>query len=414
MNSLQRPFHAYGMELEYMIVDARTLDVLPVADGLIRAAAGEYVNEVEFGPMAWSNELAAHVVEVKNLTPVPELSSLLPLFEKEIRRIGEALAPFGAVLMPTGMHPWMDPARDTRLWPHGNREIYEAYDRIFSCSGHGWANVQSAHLNIGFEGDDEFRKLHAAIRILLPILPAIAASSPVVEGRATGFLDTRLEYYRNNQKRVPSITGEIIPERVFSRHEYEDVILARNYADIAPFDPAGILRHEWLNSRGAIARFDRSAIEIRVLDVQECPLADFAVAAMISAALKACVAERWAGFSEQASQEVGPLAALFLDVIREGEATVIEDEVYLALFGFPGKRATAAELWRHLAGAAVSGYPDPGDEIHAAMERILAEGPLARRIIRVLGGDFSKGSLYRVYQGLSDCLRKGCLFPALG
>ncbi|MEF3167815.1 MAG: glutamate--cysteine ligase [Deltaproteobacteria bacterium] len=414
MNGPQRPLRAYGMELEYMIVDARTLDVLPVADGLIRSVAGEYVNEVEFGPMAWSNELAAHVVEVKNLAPAPELSSLLPLFEKEVKRIEEALSPFGAMLLPTGMHPWMDPMRETRLWPHGNREIYETYNRIFSCSGHGWANVQSAHLNLGFAGDEEFARLHAAVRILLPILPAIAASSPVVEGRATGLLDTRLEYYRNNQKRVPSVTGQIIPERVYSRRDYENVILARNYADIAPFDPAGILRHEWLNSRGAIARFERSAIEIRVLDVQECPLADFAVAAMISAVLEACVAETWAGFEEQAAQEVGPLAAILLDVIRKGEAAVIEDEGYLALFGFPGKRAAAAELWRHLAGAAVPGFPDPGDERHAAMERILAEGPLARRILRALGGDFSKGSLYRVYQGLSDCLRKGCIFPASG
>jgi hypothetical protein len=32
-----------------------------------------------------------------------------------------------------------------------------------------------------------------------------------------------------------------------------------------------VLRHEWVNARGAIARFDRSAIEIRVLDVAECP-----------------------------------------------------------------------------------------------------------------------------------------------
>ncbi|HAL85576.1 MAG TPA: hypothetical protein DCM31_01010, partial [Deferribacteraceae bacterium] len=36
------------------------------------------------------------------------------------------------------------------------------------------------------------------------------------------------------------------------------------YRDIAPYDPECILQEEWLNSRGAIARFDRKAIEIRL------------------------------------------------------------------------------------------------------------------------------------------------------
>ena len=36
-----------------------------------------------------------------------------------------------------------------------------------------------------------------------------------------------------------------------------------------------------MNSRGAIARFDRNAIEIRVIDVQECPKADLAIAIFI-------------------------------------------------------------------------------------------------------------------------------------
>ena len=51
------------------------------------------------------------------------------------------------------------------------------------------------------------------------------------------------------------------------------------YDDIAPLDPDAVLQHEWLNARGAIARFDRNTIELRVLDVQECPRADLAICA---------------------------------------------------------------------------------------------------------------------------------------
>ena len=38
------------------------------------------------------------------------------------------------------------------------------------------------------------------------------------------------------------------------------------YRQIAPLDPDHVVQYEWLNSRGAIARFDRNAIEIRVID----------------------------------------------------------------------------------------------------------------------------------------------------
>ena len=43
------------------------------------------------------------------------------------------------------------------------------------------------------------------------------------------------------------------------------------YRAIDPLDTEGILQEEWLNSRAAIARFDRGAIEIRCMDTQECP-----------------------------------------------------------------------------------------------------------------------------------------------
>src|SRR5690606_34764896 len=93
-----------------------------------------------------------------------------------------------------------------------------------------------------------------------------------------------------NARRIPSISGLVIPEPVYTRADYERVILARAYADIAPHDPEGILQYEWLNARGAIARFDRQTIEIRVLDIQECPQADLAICAAIVQVLRALTA----------------------------------------------------------------------------------------------------------------------------
>ena len=123
--------------------------------------------------------------------------------------------------MPTAMHPWMDP-NDVELWPHGTRVIYDTFDRIFSCKGHGWANLQSLQINLPFAGDEEFARLHAAIRFLLPILPGLAASSPIIDGERNGILDNRLVVYRSNCARIPSVTGEVVPEPIGSIGEYHE------------------------------------------------------------------------------------------------------------------------------------------------------------------------------------------------
>ncbi|MHC4769007.1 MAG: glutamate-cysteine ligase family protein, partial [Planctomycetota bacterium] len=170
-------FDGFGIELEYMIVDCETLAVRPIADCVIEAEHGSVSSEIERGPMAWSNELALHLIELKTNGPVPRLSGLAEDFAGEVERIETLLAPLGARLMPTGMHPWMDPTRELRIWPHSGRLIYQTFDRIFDCRGHGWANLQSTHLNLPFANDDEFGRLHAAVRAILPILPALAASS---------------------------------------------------------------------------------------------------------------------------------------------------------------------------------------------------------------------------------------------
>ncbi len=398
-------FAGYGIELEYMIVDRASLDVLAIADKLIHAVAGDYRSEVEQGELAWSNELVLHVIEIKTHGPAGALEPLVALFQRDITRINELLAPHEACLMPGAVHPWMDPCRDTRLWPHEYNPVYRVYDRIFGCQGHGWSNLQSVHLNLPFAGDVEFARLHAAIRLLLPVLPALAASSPIVEGQLTGMLDYRLEAYRLNARKIPSITGRVIPETVSSRGDYEAVILGPMYRDIAPFDPECILRHEWLNSRGAIARFDRSAIEIRVLDIQECPLADLAVLAVIVSALQRLAAGDFVDLKTQQALTTEELEAILLETARHGEQAVIDNTRFLRVLKFPERRCEARDLWHHLIERA------PAGEVWGPpLRTILRSGPLARRLLRAAGKDPSRARLIEVYAELCRCLAEGCPF----
>jgi gamma-glutamyl:cysteine ligase YbdK (ATP-grasp superfamily) len=409
MSETPHLFAGYGIELEYMIVRQDTLDILPITDQVLLQAGGEPPDDVERGNFGWSNELVQHVIEIKNIEPVPTLAGLAETFQGEVAAVNAILASRNGCLLPGAMHPWMDPRRETVLWPHGDNRIYRAYDRIFDCRGHGWSNLQSTHLNLAFRGDNEFARLHAAIRLLLPILPGLAASSPFVEGRASGMLDTRLHYYRHNQDRIPSIAGMVIPERVSSRKQYVERIHQRIFADIAPFDPENILRHEWLNSRGAIARFERSAIEIRVLDIQECPAADLAVATAINGALQCLVREAWSDYDRQNEPAAEELLPILLSCIEAGEGAVIDHPGFLSLFAFPGTRATAAELWTHLVrdSARLLGGELP---YQVVLDRLLRHGTLAGRLLRAAGNDPGPERLREIYQQLARCLAHGELF----
>lgn len=406
-----RPRHLFegvGIELEYMIVDRNSLAVRPLADCLLRDAAGGDADEFQADEtITWSNELVAHVIELKNPCPADDLEHLARSFHGQLQNINARLEPYGACVLGTGAHPFMDPLTETRLWPLGYNEIYQRYNRIFDCRGHGWSNLQSAHVNLPFCGDEEFRRLHAAVRFVLPLLPALAASTPLLDGRLTGRMDSRLEAYRLNQRRIPEITGRVIPEAVRSAQEYHDRILAPMYRAVAPFDPEGILQEEWLNSRGAIARFERDAIEIRVIDMQECPAMDMALCRLITETIKLLAQERWAAVAalEQWSEE--RLEELLLQTIRDGGSAVISDSAYLRCFGLPGDRPVpAGRLWQAVI-AALERELRPWMPQLSVLTR---QGSLAERIVRSLGPAPDHGAIVQVYRQLARCLREGAPF----
>ncbi len=398
-------FAAYGIELEYAIVDAQTLDVRPSADALLRAFAGHDAAGVERDGIGWSNELVAHVAEVKNVVPTPRLDALAGAFQREIAAANDALAGLGARLMPTGMHPWMAPRAETVLWPHEGSGIYRAFDRVFDCRRHGWANIQAMHVNLPFAGDAEFARLHAAVRLLLPLIPALAASSPFRDGKPTGLLDSRLDAYCRHAAAVPAVSGEVIPDTVASRADYEARILEPMYRQIAPHDPDGLLQHEWLNARGAIARFDRDALEVRLADTQECPRADVALAAALAAVARMLYRETGSSLAQQQAVPTAMLRATLAACIRDADDARVDDALLLAALGLQGERR-AGDVWERLldVSAAADAWWRP--EVAFTLER----GTLARRILRAAGPEPTRARLADVYRCLCACLAGGTRF----
>jgi glutamate---cysteine ligase / carboxylate-amine ligase len=396
----------FGVELEYAIVDRATCAVRPIADQLLVGSDGEPVTDRSEGVIGWSNELTRHLVEFKNEEPTANLRGLAKEFQASVHSANARLEPLGACLMPTGMHPLFTP-KLAELWPHSGNAIYALYDGLFDCRRHGWANVQSAHLNLSFNGDEEFARLHSAVRLVLPLIPALAASSPFAEGKFTGFLDYRLEVYRTNSAKVPAITGQVIPELMLSYDQYQRELLEPLYAAMASRDPDGVLRHEWLNARGAIARFDRSAVEVRLVDTQECPRADLAVAGLIARVIGALAHEQLSPQRTQRGFATERLADLLRLTVKSADRALIADGEYLQALGLTDTPRTAGSVWSELYARTV---PDSPEEEREVLQLLFEHGPLARRLLAAVGERPSTEELVALCQRLVTCLATGTLF----
>jgi glutamate---cysteine ligase / carboxylate-amine ligase len=298
------------------------------------------------------------------------------------------------------------------LWAHDNNDIYAAFDRIFDCRGHGWSNLQSVHLNLPFADDTEFARLHAAIRLVLPLLPALAASSPIVEGKITGLPDNRLAFYRQNSAKLAELCGRVIPEPVYTEADYNRAIFEPIGRALAPHDPAGVLEPVFSNSRGAIARFDRGSIEIRLLDLQECPAADLAIVRTVVSLLRELVAEKLISQADQQAATVDELAPVFHLCVEQGDAARISAPTLLKAFGWKGYDSpTAHDLW----GAAITrlqpmASASPAEQL--AQQTYLEQGTLARRMTTALGVNPSPEAIIALYRQLVTCAENNRILRA--
>lgn len=401
-------FSVLGIEIEYMLVDKDSFEVAALSDKILHALAGKQCNEVSLGDIAVSNELVMHVLELKNDGPRKPDPKIREDFQQALLQLQSVLNQEHLMLLPGGAHPWMNPLNETKRWPHGNKAIYQQYDTIFNCQGHGWANLQSMHVNLPFANDDEFCQLHNSIRLLLPLLPALAASTPFLDGKHHGLLDTRLDFYEKNQKKIPSISGQIIPEFIRSESQYQDEILTPMYQDIRPYDPKGILQYEWLNSRGAIPKFDVKAIEIRIIDSQESVKADIAIALTCHALLKSWLEQ--SHYHLEKPCETSRLKALYDRAIKEGFQVTVDDTEILSQWQLPKRTMTLRDAWSML----IERISPQLDQIsQCALEHILSQGNLSERLLKACRGELNKAKLKTIYRQLSDCLINNESFSAL-
>lgn len=228
-----------------------------------------------------------------------------------------------------------------------------------------------------------------------------------MDGRLGHSLDMRLTAYRNNCFRVPSVTGHIIPEIARSRRQYEQQILGVIYEDLRPHDPKGVLRHEWVNARGAIPRFDRGSIEIRLMDTQEHPAADVACAALIYHTVQWLVEET----DLEPDLDTLALASVLNGTIKHGDQALLRDRGLLKHFDLGRNPVQAGDAWTYLRETVLLSEDWDWTD---ALDVIEQEGCLSRRIRLALGKDPDRDQLKAVYRELGECLDEGRSFSAEG
>jgi gamma-glutamyl:cysteine ligase YbdK (ATP-grasp superfamily) len=260
----------------------------------------------------FGKELQLHVMEIKANTPFQSPLAFEETMQNAVTTLNNILRNHGACLLGTGMHPLLQ-LDQTAIWPHYHHKIYQEYGKIFNLKQHGWLNIQSFHLNLPFQKEQDAVSIHNYLTNMCAYLPAVAASSPIFEGKEAPDIDNRLSFYKVNQREVPAVTGGVIPEYISSFKEYKRDVIERYSQDLANAGASKTLLHrEWVNSRGVIFRFDRSAIEVRVMDEQECVKSDVALACFVRAALRGLL---------DSNAELQPREVLLKDfdsVIHEG------------------------------------------------------------------------------------------------
>jgi hypothetical protein len=144
------------------------------------------------------------------------------------------------------------------------------------------------------------------------------------------------------------------------------------------------------------------AIEIRILDIQECPMMDIGIVGIIIEVLKKWVNEEWASFDVQWSFSEEHLAVMYHEAIQKGGLATVNDLPYLQLFGCD-RQMSMRDLWRHI----LAKLGKAADPYRSQITLILEEGCLAERMLKAYEKSPSQEKIAEIYQEIRKCLAEG-------
>jgi carboxylate-amine ligase len=263
-----------GVEEEFSILDPQTLDMLPRFESLRDAAAADPLLRE-----AIAGELISSEVEIISGVGADIHDALARQRERRTRLFALASS-HGLSLGATGTHPWADYREQPIIDTEHYRRVAEGLKYV------AWRNnTFSLHVHLGVRGIDRAVRVCDRLRPVLPLLLAISANSPFLDGRDTGLQSARTQSFTKSFPRcgVPDAFGSWAAYR-----EYIDFLLRTS--SIVEFTQV------WWSVR---PHFTFGTVEVRICDVQATATESDALAAL----MVACVAQAARDVDEDAPYE---------------------------------------------------------------------------------------------------------------
>ncbi len=193
------PDFTVGLEEEFAILDPATLTLAQRFEELSDAAA-------ETDPVlaaSIAGELISSEIEIRSGRG-EDLAGALALQRDHRRRLFALAADRGIALGATGTHPWADYREQHIIDTEHYRRVEEGLKYV------AWRNnTFSLHVHVGVRDADRAVQVCDRLRPVLPLLLAISANSPYVDGRLAGLHTARTQTFTKSFPRcgVPDAFG---------------------------------------------------------------------------------------------------------------------------------------------------------------------------------------------------------------
>jgi carboxylate-amine ligase len=251
-----------GLEEEFAILDADTLELAPRFEQLRDAAAGDEVLGESI-----TGELISSEIEIISGASEDFHDALARQRERR-RRLFALASAHGLSLGATGTHPWADYREQAIIDTEHYRRVEEGLKYV------AWRNnTFSLHVHVGMHDVDRAVRVCDRLRPVLPPLLAISANSPYLDGRDSGLHSARTQSFTKSFPRcgVPDAFGGWAAYR-----DYIDFLLRTR--SIVEFTQV------WWSVR---PHFSFGTVEVRICDAQQTAQESDALAGLMTA----CIAQ---------------------------------------------------------------------------------------------------------------------------
>jgi carboxylate-amine ligase len=269
-----------GLEEEFAILDPRTLELEHRFEDVMAACQRD-----EVLAESAAGELIAAEIEIRSGRAESFGEAVFRQRERRAR-LFDLVGGMGLTLGAMGTHPWAN-YLDQRIidTPHYNRLRQEL----------GWVaqrnNTWSLHLHMGVRGADRAIAVCDRLRELLPLLLAISANSPFLDGRDSGLHSVRTEIFTRTFPRC-GVPSPFVDWDSYARF-------------VATLQRAGSVVEStqlWWSVR---PHHSFGTVEVRICDAQTRGEESFALAELIAA----CIAQAALDYDEHGYEGKGaPLA----------------------------------------------------------------------------------------------------------